>query len=58
MEVDKKDPQSQIAWILKAKYHHDISIWRAKSNKPKSAFWTAILKVMHILTSVVFLPNN
>jgi hypothetical protein len=49
-----KDPQSQLSLILKAKYHHDTSIWRAKSNKPKSAFWTAILKVMPLLTSAAF----
>ena len=44
-----KDPQSQLAQILKAKYHHDTSIWRAKSDKPKSAFWSAILKVKPLL---------
>lgn len=46
-----KEPQSQLAQILKAKYHHDTSIWRAKSNIPKSAFWAAILKVKPLLTS-------
>jgi hypothetical protein len=46
-----KEPHSQIALILKAKYHHDTSIWRAKSNKPKSAFWAAILKVKRLLIS-------
>ena len=44
-----KDPHSQLAQILKAKYHHDTTIWRAKSNTPKSAFWTAILKVKPLL---------
>ncbi|XP_047091476.1 uncharacterized protein LOC124703290 [Lolium rigidum] len=39
-----KEPESHLAQILKAKYHHDTSIWRAKPNKPKSAFWSAILK--------------
>ncbi|XP_071685316.1 uncharacterized protein [Lolium perenne] len=39
------EPHSQLAQILKAKYHPDTSIWRAKPNKPKSAFWSAILKV-------------
>lgn len=35
-----------------AKYHHhDTTIWRAKVNKPKSAFWAAILKVTHLLIS-------
>ena len=33
-----KEPHSQIAQILKAKYHHDTTIWRAKTNMPKSAF--------------------
>jgi hypothetical protein len=46
-----KEPHSHIAQILKAKYHHDTSIWRAKANKPKSAFWSAILKVKHLLIS-------
>jgi hypothetical protein len=46
-----KEPQSQIAQILKAKYHHDTSIWRAKPDKPKSAFWAAILKVKPLLVS-------
>jgi hypothetical protein len=46
-----KEPQNQVAQILKAKYHHDTSICRAKSNVPKSAFWSAILKVKPILIS-------
>jgi hypothetical protein len=46
-----KEPHSQLAQILKAKYHHDTSIWRAKHNIPKSAFWTAILKVRPLLIS-------
>jgi hypothetical protein len=49
-----KEPQSHIAQILKAKYHHDTSIWRAKTNKAKSAFWTAILKVRPLLISAAF----
>jgi hypothetical protein len=47
----EREPHSQIALILKAKYHHDTSISRAKSNKPKSAFWAAILKVRPLLIS-------
>lgn len=49
-----KEPQSQLALILKAKYHHDTSIWRAMPNKPKSAFWAAILKVKPLLISTAF----
>jgi hypothetical protein len=49
-----KEPQSQLALILRAKYHHDTSIWRAKPNKPKSAFWAAILKVQPLLISAAF----
>jgi hypothetical protein len=45
------EPHSQLAQILKAKYHPDTSIWRAKPNKPKSAFWSAILKVKPLLVS-------
>jgi hypothetical protein len=48
-----KEPQSQLAQILKAKYHHDTSIWRAKSNGSKSAFWTAVLKVRPLLVSAI-----
>ena len=46
-----KDPHSQLAQILKAKYITNTTIWRAKSNMPKSAFWTAILKVWPLLIS-------
>jgi hypothetical protein len=46
-----KEPHSQLAQILKAKNHHDTSIWRAKHNIPKSAFWTGILKVRPLLIS-------
>ena len=49
-----KEPQSYLALILKAKYHHDTSLWRAKPNKPKSAFWAAILKVRPLLISASF----
>jgi hypothetical protein len=49
-----KEPQSHLALILKAKYHHDTSIWRAKLNKTKSAFWAAILKVRPLLISTAF----
>jgi hypothetical protein len=46
-----KEPHSQIAQILKAKYHPDTSIWRANANKPKLAFWSAVLKVKPLLIS-------
>lgn len=46
-----KEPHSQLAQILTAKYYHDTSIWRAKPNKPKTAFWAAILKVKPLLIS-------
>ena len=45
------EPQNDLAQILKAKYHHNTTIWRAKPNKPKSAFWTAVLKVKPLLHS-------
>jgi hypothetical protein len=31
------------------KYFTDGSIWRPKSNIPKSTFWTSVLKVIHLL---------
>jgi hypothetical protein len=49
-----KQPQSHLALILKAKYHHDTTMWRANPNRPKSAFWTAILKVRPLLNSGAF----
>ena len=49
-----KDPHSHMALILKAKYHSETSIWRAKQNIPKSAFWSAILKVRPLLISSSF----
>ena len=49
-----KDPGSQLALILKSKYHPDTSIWRARPNVPKSAFWCAILKVKPLLLSASF----
>ena len=49
-----KEPQSNLSLILKTKYHSDTSIWRAKHNVPKSAFWTAILKVRPLLISASF----
>jgi hypothetical protein len=49
-----KEPNSNLALILKSKYHADTSIWRAKVNVPKSAFWTAILKVRSLLDSASF----
>ena len=45
-----KEPQSHLAQILKQTYHHDTTIWRAKPNKPKSAFSTTILKVKPLLS--------
>lgn len=48
-----KEPHSQLAQILRAKYHHDTSIWRAKSNVPKSTFWTSVLKVRPLLVSAI-----
>ena len=43
-----------LAWRLaqEPQSHHDTSIWRAKANKPKSAFWAAILKVKPLLILV------
>jgi hypothetical protein len=35
--------------ILKSKYFPDSSIWRPKSNVPKSAFWASILKMLPVL---------
>jgi hypothetical protein len=38
-------PDSNTTKILKAKYFHNTSFWKANPNIPKSAFWTSILKV-------------
>jgi hypothetical protein len=44
-----ENPQSPIHLILKSKYFNDTAIWRAKSNLPKSAFWTSIMKTLPLL---------
>jgi hypothetical protein len=44
-----ENSQSQIHLILKSKYFNDIAIWRAKSNLPKSAYWTYVMKTLHLL---------
>lgn len=49
-----KDPTNHLALILRSKYHPDTSIWKAKANKLKSAFWAAILKVQPLLKSAAF----
>lgn len=50
-----ENPDSFLFKVLKSKYHPDTSIWRANSNIPKSAFWSSILKVRHILCSNSFI---
>ena len=42
-------PNSQLYRVLQSKYFYDTSIWRPKSNLPKSAFWTAVLKILPLL---------
>jgi hypothetical protein len=49
-----KDHTNHLALILRSKYHPDTSIWKAKANKPKSAFSAAILKVQPLLKSAAF----
>jgi hypothetical protein len=49
-----QQPESQLYNILKAKYFHDTSIWRAKPNVPKSAFWTSIIKILPLLAKHSF----
>lgn len=39
-------PTSFLHLVLKAKYFWDSSFWSARSNIPKSAFWTSILKLL------------
>jgi hypothetical protein len=51
-----KDHTNHLALILRSKYHPDTSICKAKANKPKSAFWSAILKVQPLLKSAAFYP--
>ena len=38
-------PDSSTTKILKAKYFHNTSFWKANPRLPKSAFWASILKV-------------
>jgi hypothetical protein len=54
-------PDSNTAKILKAKYFHNTSFWRANPKLPKSAFWTSILKVKNQLedaTTIQFYRGN
>jgi hypothetical protein len=46
-------PDSNTSKILKAKYFHNTSFWRANPKIPKSAFWTSILKVKDQLTESI-----
>lgn len=39
------DETTFVSKILKGKYYHNNSFWKASGNTPKSAFWTSILKV-------------
>lgn len=43
------DVDGHIYNVLKSKYFHDSSIWTAKNNVPKSAFWTSVLKILPLL---------
>ena len=49
------DPASHLHAVLRSKYFHDSSIWRPKPNIPKSAFWSAILKVVPLLQTMLFI---
>jgi hypothetical protein len=49
-----QQPDSQLYNILRAKYFRNTFIWIAKPNVPKSAFWTAIIKVMPVLVKHSF----
>ena len=49
-----QEPTSNLALILKSKYHAYTSICRANSCCPNSAFWAAILKVKPLLESACF----
>lgn len=49
-----QNPDDQLHKILQAKYFPDSSIWRPKTNMPKSAFWASVLKVLHILKAHSF----
>ena len=44
-----EQPNSHISKVLQSKYFPDTSMWRAKSNIPKSGFWASLLKVRHLL---------
>jgi hypothetical protein len=44
-----ENPYNQHYQILKSKYFNDTSIWRAKPNIPKSAFWTSAIKILPLL---------
>ncbi|XBI00206.1 hypothetical protein VPH35_129330 [Triticum aestivum] len=49
-----ENPDCFLSRVLKSKYFPDSSIWRASSKVPKSAFWSSILKIRHLLYSNSF----
>jgi hypothetical protein len=49
-----QNPQDHLHLVLKAKYFPDSSIWRPNPNKPKSAFWASILKILPTLKAHTF----
>lgn len=45
------EEESMASRVLRAKYFHNTSFWRAKGNCPKSAFWTSILNIKDQFTA-------
>ena len=44
-----QNPNDHLSLVLQSKYSPGSSVWRPKTNTPKSAFWAAVFKVLPIL---------
>lgn len=47
-----KNSNSLISKILKAKYFHNSSIWKANTHIPKSTFWAYVIKILPFILKV------
>lgn len=48
-----ENPNNLVSKILKEKYFPHGSFWKASTKTPKSAFWSSILKIRHLLDNSI-----
>lgn len=51
LENCRYDPESFLSKVLTSKYYPNTYLLRASTKTPKSAFWSSIIKLRHILIS-------